>query len=66
MIDEEVDKLLVVDFIEEVQCSDWLANIVIIKKVNDKWMICIDYTDLNKACLKDSFPFLRIDQLYMH
>ena len=25
--------------------------------------MCVDFTDLNKACLKDSFPLQRIDQL---
>ena len=25
--------------------------------------MCVDFTDLNKACPKDSFPLLRIDQL---
>ena len=34
-----------------------------VKKPNGKWRICIDYTDLNKACPKDSFLILRIDQL---
>lgn len=33
------------------------------KKANGKWRVCIDFTDLNKACPKDSFPLLRIDQL---
>ena len=34
-----------------------------VKKSNVKWRICIDYTDLNKACPKDCFPLPRIDQL---
>ena len=25
--------------------------------------MCVDFTDLNKACSKDSFPLRRIDQL---
>ena len=25
--------------------------------------MCVDFTDLNKACPKDSFPLPRIDQL---
>ena len=33
------------------------------KKANGKWRICVDFTDLNKACPKDSFPLPRIDQL---
>ena len=36
---------------------------VMVKKVKEKWRICIDYTDLNKACPKDSFPLPRIDKL---
>ena len=34
-----------------------------VKKSNGKWRICVDFTDLNKACPKDSFPLPRIDQL---
>ncbi|XP_013617459.1 PREDICTED: uncharacterized protein LOC106323971 [Brassica oleracea var. oleracea] len=33
------------------------------KKKNGKWRVCIDFTDLNKACLKDSFPLPHIDRL---
>ena len=33
------------------------------KKKNDKWRVCIIFTNLNKACPKDSFPLPRIDQL---
>ena len=34
-----------------------------IKKVNDKQRIYIDYTDLNRSCPKDGFSLSRIDQL---
>ncbi|XP_075634002.1 uncharacterized protein LOC142606572 [Castanea sativa] len=30
---------------------------------NGKWRVCVDFTDLNKACPKDPFPIPRIDQL---
>jgi hypothetical protein len=60
---EEVDKLLTASFIREVYYPEWLANVVMVKKSNGKWWMCIDFTDLNKACPKDSYPLLRIDQL---
>ena len=50
-------------FIREVYYLDWLANVVMAKKANGKWRMCVDFTDLNKACPKDSYPLLRIDQL---
>ena len=62
-ITEEVSKLLTVGFIQEMYYPDWLANIVLVKKANGKWRMCVDFTNLNKACPKDSFPLPRIDQL---
>ena len=60
-INEEVGKLLQVKEIREVEYPEWLANVVLIKKANDKWRLCINFTDINRACLKDSFPLPRID-----
>ena len=60
---EEVRKLLEVDFIREVYYPDWLANVVMVKKANGKWRMCVDFTDLNRAFPKDSYPLPRIDTL---
>ena len=51
------------EFIREVYYPDWLANVVMIKKANGKWRMCVDFTDLNKVCPKDSYPLLWIDVL---
>ena len=50
-------------FIREVYYLDWLANVVMVKKANGKWRMYVDFTDLNKACPKDSYPLPRIDYL---
>ena len=60
-IKEEVDKLLHAGAVREVEYPEWLANVVLVKKANGKWRLCIDFTDINKACPKDSFPLPRID-----
>jgi hypothetical protein len=59
----EVKRLLSAGVIREVTYLEWLANTVMVKKANGKWRMCIDFTDLNKACSKDEFPLPRIDSL---
>ena len=62
-IAEEVGKLQEVGFIREVYYPNWLANVVMVKKTNGKWRMCVDFTDMNKACPKDSYPLPRVDVL---
>ena len=60
---EEVTRLLTVNFIKEPQFATWLANVVMVPKPNKKWLMCVDFTDLNKACPKDCYLLPRIDAL---
>ncbi|KAM1269147.1 hypothetical protein ACFX2H_001334 [Malus domestica] len=68
----EVEKLKGIGFVREVNYPTWVANVVLVKKNPTKeslmlqkvlWRICVDYTDLNKGCPKDSFPLPLIDRL---
>jgi hypothetical protein len=59
----EVDQLLKAGSIRECHYPEWLANLVLVKKKNGKWRVCIDFTNLNAACPKDDHPLPRIDQL---
>jgi len=63
VIREETEKLLKAGHIREIQYPEWLANAVLVKKANGKWRMCVDFTDLNKACRKDSYPLPNIDAL---
>ena len=60
-IRDEVMKLKRAGAIKEVFYPEWLANIMVVKKKSGKWQVCVDFTDLNKACPKDPFPMPRID-----
>ena len=62
-IGEEIAKLSAAGFIKKVYHPEWLANPVVVRKKSGKWMMCVDYTGLNKACPKDLFPLPRIDQI---
>jgi hypothetical protein len=59
----EVNRLLVVGFIKEVYHPEWLANPVLVRKKNNEWTMCIDYTDLNKHYPKDPFSLPHIDKV---
>lgn len=63
VIKQEVDKLLATYFIEPCVYMEWLANVVIVKKANESWRMCVNFTDLNKPCPKDRYPLSRIDIL---
>ena len=53
---QETAKLLKVGFIKEIHFTTWLANAVMVPKSSEKRRMCLDFTDLNKACPKDAYP----------
>ena len=61
VVKDEVMKLKQAGAIKEVFYLKWLANTVVVKKKNGKWRVCVDFTNLNKACSKDPFPMPRIN-----
>ncbi|KAJ9542222.1 hypothetical protein OSB04_028728 [Centaurea solstitialis] len=63
VINDEVDNLHKTGKIREVKYPDWLANVMVVQKKNGKRRVCIDFTDLNKACPKDPFPLPHIDAM---
>ncbi|KAM2515039.1 hypothetical protein ACFX1W_027332 [Malus domestica] len=68
----KVEKLKGIGFVRKVNYPTWVANVVLVKKNSTKeslllqkvlWRMCVDYTDLNKGCQKESFPLPLIDRL---
>ena len=55
--------MVTAEFVHEVYYPDWLANVVMVKKANGKWKMCVDFTDLNKACPKNSYRLPCINPL---
>ena len=60
---EEVSRFLTINIIREMQFATWLANVVMVPKPNQKWRMCVDFANLNKACPKDYYPLCCIDVL---
>ena len=55
-IQQEVKRLKKLGAIKKVFFPECLANTVVVRKKNGKWRVCVDFTDLNRACPKDPFP----------
>ena len=47
VVKEETQKLLSAGHIREIQYPEWLANVVLVKKANGKWRMCVDFPDLD-------------------
>jgi hypothetical protein len=62
-VEAEVQRLQDAEVIREVKYPVWLANTIPVKNKNRKRIMCVDFTDLNKACKKDNFPLERVDKI---
>jgi hypothetical protein len=62
-VEAEVQRLQDAKVIREVKYPVWLANTVPVEKKNGIWRMCVDFTDLNKACKKNDFPLERVHKI---
>ncbi|GJR20594.1 hypothetical protein Tco_0969121 [Tanacetum coccineum] len=60
-IQTEVQKLVEAGIMREVYYHEWLSNPVMVKKHDGSWRMCMDFTDLNKACSQDYYPLPEIN-----
>ena len=60
---QETRKLEATGAVREVRYPEWLANPVVVPKKGGKERMCVDFTNLNKACPQDLFPLPRINQI---
>nr|GEU40941.1 hypothetical protein [Tanacetum cinerariifolium] len=61
-ITTEVSKLVEARILKAVFFPKFVSNPVMVKKADGTWRMCIDFTSLNKACPKDSYPLPKMDQ----
>ena len=61
LIEKEVKNIFDAKIIVPIRFSNWLANMVPVRKKNGEIRICIDFRNLNKASLKDNYPLPKMD-----
>ncbi|GKB33499.1 hypothetical protein Tco_0872900 [Tanacetum coccineum] len=59
---KKVKELTKANILRGVKYQTWVSNPVMVKKEDGRWKLCVDFTDINKACLKDHYSLLAIDQ----
>ena len=61
-INAEVAKLTKAWILREAIFPTWIANPIMVQKHDELWRMCIEFSDLNKACPKDCYPLPEINQ----
>ena len=62
-VKEEIEKLSKAKFIRPTRYVQWLANIVHVRKRNEKFRVCADFMDLNAATPKAMYVMPIADML---
>ncbi|GJT38716.1 hypothetical protein Tco_0938581 [Tanacetum coccineum] len=58
---KETEELMKAGILWKVKHQTWVSNPVMVKKSDGGWRMCVDFTDINKACPKDCYPLPEID-----
>ena len=62
IINKEVTALAAAGVVRPTQFPEWISNPVLVRKADGTMRMCVGFTDLNKACPKDSYPLPKIEQ----
>jgi hypothetical protein len=63
VIEREVKNILDAKIIVPLRYSEWVANLVSIKKKNGEIRLCVDFRNLNWSSLKENYPLSKMDHV---
>jgi len=63
LVKKEIEKYLQERFIDPIEYSKWMSNIMPITKLTDEIWVCTDFRDINNVYPKDDFPLANIDMI---
>lgn len=62
IVNKEAVELVAAGVLRETTFPSWISNSIMVKKVDGSHCICVDFTNLNKACPKDCYHLPEIEQ----
>ena len=62
-IEKEINRLYKSGIIVPIRFSDWISNLVHVRKKTGEIRLCIDFRNLNKVSLKDNYPLPKMDHI---
>jgi hypothetical protein len=61
IMEKEVKKLLDANIIIPLRYSEWVDNLVTVRKKNGEIRLCVDFTNLNRSSNKDNYPLPKVE-----
>jgi ribonuclease HI len=63
VMEKEVKKLLDAQIIVPLRYSDWVANLVPVRKKSGEIRLCVDFRNLNRSSRKDNYPLPNMEHI---
>ena len=63
LIQNEVKKLLDAKIIFKLRHSEWVSNLVLVRKKSKEIRLCVDFQNLNRNLDKDNYPVQPMEQI---
>ena len=62
-MEKEIKKMYEAGIIVPVRFSDWVSNLVVVRKKTGEIRLCIYFKNLNRASLKDNYPLPKMEHI---
>ena len=63
LVEKEIKKMYEAGIIVPVRFSDWVSNLVAVRKKTGEIRLCFDFRNLNRASLKDNYPLPKMEHI---
>nr|GEV23279.1 reverse transcriptase domain-containing protein [Tanacetum cinerariifolium] len=61
-IHSQLEELTEAGILREVEYQTWVSKPMVVKKDNGKWKLRVDFTNINKACIREPHPLPAAEQ----